>query len=129
MFEELYYWMSTRLTKIKSNDNPSFNAYFLIMFLQGFNIGTIFVIVNYYTKIHIPKNSSILIGLSLFIILIIINYPTLYKRRKEIFKKFENMESKRKRKGLFYFWLYVCLSTIIFWVAAANLVTPHYLQK
>jgi hypothetical protein len=40
MFEELYYWMSNRLAKIKSNDNPSFNAYFLIGILQIFNIGT-----------------------------------------------------------------------------------------
>jgi hypothetical protein len=129
MFEELYYWMTTRLAKIKSNDNPPFNAYFLIMILQIFNIVTLFVIVNYYTKVHLPKNSSIYIGLSLALILAVINYPTLYKRRKEIFEKFENMELKRKKKGLIYFWLYVCLSTIIFLVAGANLVTPYYLQK
>ena len=129
MFEELYYWMSTRLEKIKTNDNPPFNAYFLIMILQSFNIGTLFVIVNSYTKVHLPKNSSIYIGLSLALILALIDYPTLYKRRKEIFKKIENLAPKRKKKGLIYFWLYVCLSTIIFFVAAANLVTPYYLQK
>jgi len=122
MFEELYYWMATRLSKIKSNDNPPFNAYFLIMILQIFNIGTLYVIVNYYIKVHLPKNTYIYIGLLLALILAVINYPTLYKRRKEIFEKFENMELNRKKKGLIYFWLYVCLSTIIFMLVTSPLV-------
>ena len=53
MFKELYYWMSTRLAKIKSNDNPPFNAYFIINVLQIFNIVTLLMIVNYFVKAHL----------------------------------------------------------------------------
>ena len=126
MFQEIYYWMSTRLARIKSNDNPPFNAYFLICFLQAENIGTLFVIVNYFTKIHFVKNAYIYIGLSLALILFVINYFTLYAKREEIFEKYKKVLPKRKTKGLLYFWMYVLLSTIIFWVAVANLVTPKY---
>lgn len=126
MFKELYYWMCTRLAAIKSNDDPTFNAYFLICFLQAENIGTVFVIVNYYTKVHFAKNAYIFIGISLGLILFAVNHFTLYAKRKEIFEHYENMSSKRKAKGLLYFWLYVLLSTIIFWVVVANLVTPKY---
>jgi hypothetical protein len=126
MFEELYYWMYTRLAKIKSNGNPPFNAYFLIGFLQVENIGTLLIIVNYFAKIHFAKNAYIYTGLILAFVLSVINYITLYARRKEIFQNYENMEANRKTKGLLYFWLYVLLSTIIFWVSAAILVTPKY---
>jgi hypothetical protein len=126
MFKELYYWMSSRLAKIKSNDDPPFNAYFVICFLQSFNIGTLFIIVNYFAKIRFAKNAYIYVGLSLAFVLFVINYNMLYKKREDIFKKYENLSSKRKAKGLFYFWLYVLVSTIIFFVAAANLVTPKY---
>lgn len=126
MFKELYYWMSTRLAKIKSNDDPPFNAYFVICFLQSFNIGTIYVVVNYYAKIHFVKNAYVYLGLSLALVLFVINYNLLYKKREDIFKKYENLQPKRKVEGLVYFWLYVLLSTIIFFVAAANFVIPKY---
>jgi membrane protease YdiL (CAAX protease family) len=114
--------MYTRLCKIKSNDMPALNAYFLIMILQAFNIGTIFVVVNYFAKIHFAKNAHIYQGLSLAFVLAVINYFPLYAKRDKIFKKYANVSPKRKVKGLIYFWLYVLLSTIIFWTAVANLV-------
>jgi len=58
MFKELYYWMSTRLAKIKSNDNPPFNAYFIINVLQIFNIVTLLMIVNYFVNIILPNNRA-----------------------------------------------------------------------
>jgi len=129
MFKEIYYWMTTRLSKIKSNDNPPFNAYFMICFLQGFNIETIFIVVNYFTKIHFAKNSYIYWGLLEAFILFLINYNTLYKNKNEIYEKYVKIDSKRKTKGLIFFWLYVSISIILFFVAAAYLVTPNYLQK
>jgi len=101
---------------------PAFNAHFLIMMLQAFNIGTFIVIINYFAKIHFAKNAHIYIGLSLAFVLAVINYFYLYAKKEEIFKKYENLPPERKVKGLIYFWLYVLLSTIIFWTAVANLV-------
>jgi hypothetical protein len=129
MFEELYFWMTTRLAKIKSNGNPPRNAYLFIGLFQSFNVGTLFVILNYFLKLPFEKVIVIYVSIFWAILLLAINHFTLYAKRKEISNKFENMEPKRKKKGLIYFWLYVCLSTILFFVAAAYLVTPHYLQK
>jgi hypothetical protein len=127
MFKELYYWMSNRLSNIPSNDNPDFNAYILIALLQIFNIGTLFIILDhFFLKIHYPKNAHIYIGLSEALIFFVINYFTLYTKRKVIFQKYEKMDAKRKKRGLIYFWTYVILSIVIFFVAAANLVTPKY---
>jgi len=125
MFKELYYWMSTRLAKIESNDDPQFNGYFIICFLQSFNIGTLIIIVNYFAKIQFAKNFNIYFGIFQAFVLFIINYYALYKKRDVIFKKFENTSFKRKKRGLVYFWFYVITSTVLFFVAAANLVTPH----
>ena len=124
MFAEFYYWMATRLSKLPTNDNPSYNAYFLIMILQNFNIVTIFILINHFAKIKFPKGLVILMGLSLTIILVVIDYISLYSRRNEIFKKCENFSPYRRRKGLIYFWLYVVLSITIFWTLAAVLVSP-----
>jgi len=121
MFKELYYWMATRLSKIKSNDDPPLNAYFLIVIFQNFNIGTLLLIVNYFIKVHFAKNAHIFIGVSMFILLFVVNYFPLYAKREEIFKKYNNLSQKRRKKGLLYFWLYVLLSIIVFFVAAANL--------
>jgi hypothetical protein len=89
--------------------------------LQAFNIGTFIVIINYFAKIHFAKNAHIYIGLSLAFVLAVINYFYLYAKRAKIFKKYANVSPKRKVKGLIYFWLYALLSTIIFFVAVANL--------
>jgi hypothetical protein len=122
MFKEIFYWMSTRLAKIKSNDNPSLNAYFIICFLQSFNIGTLFIFLNYFAKLRFPKNAYIYFGVSLAILLLILNYQLYYKHKEEIFEKYEKFSPKRKVKGLVYFWLYVLLSTIIFFLSTAHLV-------
>ena len=125
MFKELYYWMTTCLAKVKSNDDPPYNAYFVICFLQSFNIGTLIIIANYFAKIRFAKGAYIYLGLSLALILCVINYNTLYKKREGIFKKYEKLTPTRKIKGLIYFWLYVFLSTIIFFVSGANLVSTN----
>ena len=126
MFKELFYWMYRNLQKIRTNDTPVFNAYLLICVLQMANIGTIFVLINYFLKVDIVKISAVYIGLALAFSVMIINYFFLYSNREAIFKEYEDIPSERKTKGQIYFWLYVILSFVIFFVAVANLVTPKY---
>ena len=78
MFEEFYYWMTILLSKIETNDNPPHNAYFIIIFLQSFNIWTLFIFVNYFTKISFPENASIYIGVPLALVLGVINHYALW---------------------------------------------------
>jgi hypothetical protein len=128
MFKELYYWMYMTLRKIKTNDTPAFNSYILICLLQGFNIGTVYVITTYLINIRTTadRNTAIYMGLGLAAVLFVTNYFLLYAQRESIFEKYKNITQKRKIKGQFYFWLYVVLSLVIFFTAGINLVTPEY---
>jgi hypothetical protein len=117
--------MTTRLSKVPANDNPPFNAYFLIAFLQSFNLGTIFIFINYFAQFKTAKNASLYSGLMLAAIMLTINYITLYSKRAEIFKKYDNLNSGRKRKGLIWFWTYTIASTVLFFASAAFLVTKQ----
>lgn len=125
MFKELYYWMYNQLAKIELNDDPLLNAYFVIGILQILNIITIFIVINYFFKIQFFKNASIYIGITLAVVILIINYFTLYAKSKKIFQEYVGMQPKRKAKGLIFFWLYVSLSIIIFLAVAAKLISPR----
>ena len=116
------------LRKIKTNDTPAFNSYILICLLQGFNIGTIYVIAAYLLKISTTtdRNTAIYVGLGLAGVLFITNFFLLYAQRESIFEKYNDARPERRIKGQVYFWLYVLLSVVIFFVAGINFVTPKY---
>jgi hypothetical protein len=125
MFKELYYWMYFYLSKIKTNDTPAFNAYLLISLLQMLNIITFAIIINYFVKSD-PDIVSDYVGLTLYAILLIIDYFSLYAQRKIIFEKYGDLQPKRKTRGIICFWLYVVLSLVALFVSGQNLVTPRY---
>jgi len=122
MFKQIYYWMYSYLKRIKSNDTPAFNSYLLICILQGTNVGTIWVIINYFLKVDIDKSAAVSLGLVWTVLLSIFNYFLLYAKREDIFMKYNNIQTKRKIKGQIYFWIYVLLSFTSFYVSVANLV-------
>jgi len=123
MFNEIYFWMYSYLSRIKTNKTPAFSAYLIVSVLQIFNLGTLFVWINYFLKFDIDKISSIYLGLFLAAIFSIVNYFVFYAKRDFIFRKLEELQSNRKIKGQIYFWLYVILSFVIFFMSVANLVT------
>jgi hypothetical protein len=94
--------------------------------LQGFNIGTIYVIAAYLLKISTTadRNTAIYMGLGLAVLLFITNYFLLYAKRESIFEKYTDMPPERKTKGQIYFWVYVLLSVVIFFTVGINLVIP-----
>lgn len=118
--------MYVYLSKVKTNKTPAFSAYVLICILQVFNIGTLGVFINFFSKIDMNKNTAVTTGLALIVVLYILNYILLYAKRKSIFQEYENITTDRKGKGQISFWLYVVLSLVIFFVVIANLVTPKY---
>jgi len=81
MFKEIYFWMYYYIKRIKSNDTPAFSSYLLICILQSFNVGTIGILVNYFLKVNIDKNTTVLIGIVWAVLLSIINYFLLYAKR------------------------------------------------
>ena len=126
MFNEMYFWMLTYLGKIKTNKTPAFNAYLIISALQIFNIGTVYVIGNYFLKIVMDRNSAIILGLIFAAAFAILNYFILYAKRESIIKKYSEAPIKRKIRGQILFWLYTILSFVVYFVSIANLVTPRY---
>ena len=118
--------MGVYVSKIKTNKTPEISAYVLVCVLQMANIGTVYVVINYFLKIALDKNAAVIIGLSLLATLYILNYILLYAKRKSIIHNYESYRPERKTKGKVYFWLYVILSFVVFFVAVANLVTPKY---
>jgi hypothetical protein len=122
MFNEIYFWTYNYLRKIKTNDTPAFNSYLLICIFQGANVGTIWVIINYFLKVDIDKNTAVALGIVLTVLLSIINYFLLYANREDIFTKYNNLQTKRRLKGQIYFWIYVLMSFTLFYVSVANLV-------
>jgi hypothetical protein len=126
MFKELYFWMYSYLSIVKSNKTPAFNAYLIISSFQIFNLATVIVWINYFLKINIDKDAAVIFGLLIASIFAVINYFFFYKKREYIFTKYQKLSPNRKTKGKAIFWSYILLSLIIFFLSIANLVDPKY---
>jgi hypothetical protein len=121
MFKELYYWLYELLKKIKSNDNPGFNAFIGISFFQCMNILTLVGIVNHFFALEISKNAAIFLGIFIYFSLTGINIFHLFRTRIEIIKKFEKLPTQRQNKGKLYFWLYMLVTIGLFMFIIINL--------
>jgi hypothetical protein len=128
MFQEIYFWMYTYIKKIKTNGNPADSAYLLVSGLQSMNIGTIYILINYYLKlsIKIEKNTVIYIGLVLAGILFTLNYIILYSKHAAIEQKYISLAPERKKRGKLYLWIYVLLTIFLMFYLGSKLVTPTY---
>jgi hypothetical protein len=126
MYKEIYFWMYSYLSRIKTNKTPAFNSYIIICVLQLFNIGTLGGVINFFFRTDIEKTLAVYVGLTTMCFLYILNYFLLYNKREEIFKKYKDAPARRRTTGQLYFWIYVLLSFTIFFVVIANLVTQRY---
>ena len=125
MFEELYYRLIELLKQLKTNDNPSFNAFIGISFFQYMNILSFGGIINYFLNYNISKNNAIYFGIFLYVLLTGINYVILFRKKEKITKKYEQLPIERQSKGKLYFWLYALSTTVLFIYVLVNLVTPN----
>ena len=127
MIKELYFWIYQSVRKFKTNDRPAISAIGIVSILQGANIGSIQVVLDYIFKFgNVEKNATIYWGLIISFIVFITNYFYLYKNRDDIFRKYEKLTPKRRRKGILFSWLYALGSLFLFFFLVANLVTPKY---
>lgn len=126
MFRELYYWLYELLKKIKTNDNPEFNAFIGISFFQCMNVLTIGGIANYLFAFDISKSTAVYSGIFMYVSLTVVNFFSLFRKRGEIIKKFEKLPIERQSKGKLYLWLYILITIGLFMYVIINLVTPKY---
>lgn len=123
MIKEMYYWMIFYLKKVKTNDMPEFNAYLLICILVNSNLLTLAMIVSYLIgfDLTIFRDDSKYIGLVGGLSLMIFLYFYLFKNRKHILEKYDQLPQKRRTKGIIIFWFYSIISLSLFFIVGVNL--------
>jgi hypothetical protein len=122
MLREMYYWMIFHLKKIKTNDMPQFNAYLLICVLVNANLLTLVMITNYLLNFNLTifSEDSKYIGLVGGLSLMIFNYFYLFRYRKKIIEKYDQLPQKRRVIGITSFWIYSILSLSLLFIVGMN---------
>lgn len=112
MYSEIYYWILYYFKKSKTNTDPEFNAMGAVAMLQIVNVATLLSALNCVLKIKVPKESMILIGIIISILILLQNYISIYKKREGIIKNYNNKEMR----GKWFLWLYIIISFFLFYV-------------
>ncbi len=116
MVKEMYFWLMYFFKKIGRTEMLEFNSYLLICMLLGFNILTVLVFMSFILKFDLKsiiqdyKITGIIFGLTI----VIPNYFHLFRRRKEIEKKYDQLPKKRRVIGMICFWIYSIVSIPLF---------------
>lgn len=125
MFKEFCYYLYEIHTG-KESDNAKFlSAIAGILFLQEMNIISLWGIINYIFKLVILKDSIIFMVVSIWLILTILDYLFIYKKRVEIIQKVENFSFKRKRTGEVLFVLYIIATLFTIYYVIYNLAPDN----
>jgi len=124
VFRAVFFWINYYLRKDnKSKNNTAFFALLMLIIVQGINLSSVLSIINFLLKQDVINGvSSNEYGIIMFMVLGILNYLSLYRRRKEIFNKYENYAPERKEKGKSLFWLYIAGSVCILFFVGECLV-------
>jgi len=121
MFKEFCYYLYEIHTGRESDNAKFLSASIGISFLHGMNILSFWGIINYFLKLVIPKDSIVFFSISLWLIITILNYFIIYKKRVEIIQKVENFSFKRKRTGEVLFVLYIIATLFTIYYVIYNL--------
>lgn len=126
MFKEFYYWLYELLKKIKTNDNPEFNAYLGISSFQFLNVLTLVGITNFFFALDVSEDTAIYLSIFIYVSITAVNFFSLFRKREKIIKKYEKLPVERQRKGKLYLWIYMLTTTGLSMYVIINLVTPKY---
>lgn len=94
---------------IRTNDAPATNAMFLISVCQMLNLFTIYIIISLYTKVTMISlhKIDIYIFFGLFgIVVYVVNYFLLYRKRELFETRFKNDSRNRKILGRLFLGFY-----------------------
>lgn len=109
----LYFKIWQCFKRIPTNDTPATNAMILVSIMHFANLATVQVLINHFfqTKIELDsKNEMILFSALVGVIIYLINYFLLYKKREKIFEKYKNENKTRSRRGYIILILYILTS-------------------
>jgi len=114
--KEMYYWLMYFLKKIGRTEMLEFNSYLLICMFLISNVLAVVVLLSFILKFDLKsiiqdyKITGIIFGLSIMIP----NYFHLFRKRKEIEKKYDKFPKKRRIIGMICFWIYSIVSIPLF---------------
>ncbi|AFD07513.1 hypothetical protein [Solitalea canadensis] len=122
MIKEAYYWMYKGLQKIRKDENPAVDAFLGIVFFQNLNLIVLGRILFCIFHFRIAKDLVLMWTILGAIIIISLNYFITYHRRKDIFQIVEQYSKDRRRKGKFFFILYIIASLVAFYSVTLGLI-------
>ncbi len=124
MLEKLFYGFFIFSSKFKAVKTPALSSYLIITVFIGYNLATLFILVSYLADHEsVPINSdNTILSLLFGIILMTINYFTLYSKKKSIIEKYNTCSMTTKNKYIVFSLIYGLSSIIIFFTTASYIL-------
>lgn len=113
MFKETFYWLYQYWYKRNPKDQPYYNAYLGVLLFQILNLITIGAFARKFVyESHYDKSASIFAALTILVILSLIDFFFLYKRREGIIEEVGTYPAADLLKSKKLYKLYIILSLI-----------------
>lgn len=119
----LFYKIYQILKKVKTNDTPATNSMIILSITQGINLLILQLLLSHFFNIKLyfwSKKEIILYELLIGLILYIINYIKLYKKREEIWEKYKDEGKKQSSIGYTILILYIIGSAALMYFVGSK---------
>lgn len=122
MLEKFYYmFFLTKLSRSsKSINYIAFKAYVSVSYFQILNVISFWLFVNHYHLFYLEDEKMLNYTVVFCVIIAVINYLFLYRKRREIIAQVEALPEKKKKREKIFFLSYVFASVIVFALLVAN---------
>lgn len=123
MLEKFYYmFFLTKFSRSsKSINSIAFKAYVSVSYFQILNVISFWLFVNHYHLFYLEDGKMMNYTVVFCVIIAMINYLFLYRKRKEIIAQVEALPEKTKTRQKILFLCYVFASVIVFaWLVVSR---------
>lgn len=122
MLEKFYYmFFLTKFSRSsKSINYIAFKAYVSVSYFQILNVISFWLFVNHYHLFYLEDEKMLNYTVVFCVIIAVINYLFLYRKRREIIAQVEALPEKKKKREKIFFFSYVFASVIVFALLVAN---------
>ena len=127
--EKLYYFFYRILHNPKQSKLSFYNAYLGFLFLQYLNLGSVFILINYFTKYTAPKKTAFFLSLFVFGIILIFNYYKLFDKKELIVLTYEKLTDREKQFWILLTWGFIIFSFCFFYYVLENFGPNGIVQK
>jgi len=117
MFKELFYLLYSFSRRFDFVRTPALSSYLFVCMLIEFNIATVWFVLFHFLDISLAnvKMNTTIWGVLFGLLIIIINYFSLFSKRQIIFEKYSQQPKKRKIKGAILGAIYIIMTFVVFY--------------